>query len=195
MIVQQQAHARDDAAREAHRRDWLARVERELATAGTSAASDNPDALCRHLDQMVAVARAADVLSTADKHDIGARADAVKFRLRQRHLDAAAHPREHRTFTRWRAPPLTVTIGEHGYATVDWSLGGALLAGVEERGWKCGQTVDVEIALGDGPRYADKMIVVRYVPEQQRLALRSGRFAAALTRVKQDCDAAGATPA
>jgi hypothetical protein len=195
MDVQQEARPRDAAGRAETRRQWLDRIEHELATAGASAASQNPDALCRHLDAMVAAARAADVLSPADKQDIGVRADALKFELHRRHLDAAAaHPREHRSFTRWRAPPLTIAIGGRTYASVDWSLGGVLLADVEDRGWKCGQAIDVEIGFA-GRRYADRMIVVRHVPEAQRLALRTGRFATALTQVKSDCEAAGAAPA
>lgn len=109
-------------------------------------------------------------------------------------VEAAAHPRELRTFTRWRKPPLVVAIGGRRYDTVDWSLGGALLGEVENRGWKTGQSIDVNIGLPDGKLHADKMVVVRYSPEQKRLAIRSRRFASVLMHAKRDCDAAGLEP-
>jgi hypothetical protein len=109
-------------------------------------------------------------------------------------VEAAAHPKEHRTFTRWTNPPIVVAIGGRTYSTIDWSLGGALLEEVENRGWKCGQPIDVKIGLPDGKLHADKMVVVRYSPEQKRLAIRSRRFASVFMLVKRDCDAAGLEP-
>jgi hypothetical protein len=105
-----------------------------------------------------------------------------------------AHPSEHRTFTRWRAPPLVVAIGGRMFNTADWSLGGALLEEVENRGWKCGQPIDVKIGLPDGKLHADKMVIVRYSPEVKRLAIRSRRFTSVFMQVKRDCDAAGVEP-
>jgi hypothetical protein len=104
---------------------------------------------------------------------------------------AAAHPLEHRTFERWRAPRIVVALDGRAYTTVDWSLGGAMLDQVEDRGWKCGQPIDVEIGIGADRLHADKMIVVRYNAAQKRLAIRARRFASVLMQVKHDCEQAG----
>ncbi len=106
-------------------------------------------------------------------------------------VDVGAHPREHRTFTRWRDPSLVIELGGRAFTTVDWSLGGALVAEVENRGWKCGQSIDVKIGLSGGRLHPDKMVVVRYIPETKRLAIRARRFASVLMQVKRDCDVAG----
>lgn len=113
---------------------------------------------------------------------------------REASLIERVHPREHRTFTRWRAPPIVVAIGGKTYGTIDWSLGGALLEDVDERGWKCGQTIDVQIGLADGKRHADKMLVVRYISNDRRLAIRTRRFASVFMQVKRECEANGVEP-
>lgn len=113
---------------------------------------------------------------------------------REAALVERSHPREHRTFTRWQKPALRIAIGGREYGTIDWSLGGALLQEVEERGWKCGQTIDVQIGLEDGKLHGDKMLVVRYIPNDKRLAIRTRRFASVLMQVKRECDAAGTEP-
>ncbi len=100
-------------------------------------------------------------------------------------------PRELRSFERWRQPPLMVAIGERSFSTADWSLSGAMIAEVENRGWKCGQTIDVKIGLPKGELRGDQMVIVRYSPEQRRLAIRSRSVASALMQVKRDCDDAG----
>ena len=51
-------------------------------------------------------------------------------------------------------------------------------------------------ALQDTSRLrADKMIVVRYIAESRRLAIRTSRFASVLMQIKRECDAAGLEPA
>ncbi len=99
--------------------------------------------------------------------------------------------RELRSFERWRQPPLMVSIGERSFSTADWSLGGAMIAEVENRGWKCGQTIAVKIGLPKGELRGDQMVIVRYSAEQRRLAIRSRSVASALMQVKRDCDDAG----
>jgi hypothetical protein len=109
-------------------------------------------------------------------------------------IDAPSHPRELRTFTRWRKPSLVVAINGQTFSTLDWSLGGALLGDVDNQGWKCGQAVDVKIGLPDGKLHVDKMVIVRYSPEQKRLAIRSRRFTSAFMQAKRDCDTSGNEP-
>ena len=109
-------------------------------------------------------------------------------------VEAEAHPRELRAFTRWRKPSLVVAIAGQKFSTLDWSLGGALLGDVDNQGWKCGQPIDVKIGLPDGKLHGDKMVIVRYIPEQKRLAIRSRRFTSVLMQVKRDCDTSGQDP-
>lgn len=126
-----------------------------------------------------------------DRLEITAKADADRDAAR---FDPVQHRREHRTFSRWRQPPLVVAINGRSFNTVDWSLGGALLAEVEDFAWKCGQSIEVGIGLSAGKLHADKMVVVRYSPEQKRLAIRSRRFASVLMQVKRECETAGMEP-
>ena len=102
-----------------------------------------------------------------------------------------AMPREHRAFERFRSPPLVIELSDRTFGTVDWSVGGALLAEVENQGWRCGQSIDVRVGLPAGQRLPDQMIVVRYSPETKHLAVRARSHASALTQVKQACEIAG----
>ena len=106
----------------------------------------------------------------------------------------AAYPHEHRTFTRWREPPIVVAIQGCAFNALDWSLGGVLLGDVENCGWKCGQPIDVKVGLTEDELHSDRMIVVRYDLEQKRLALRARRFGSVLLQVKRDCERAGIEP-
>lgn len=107
-------------------------------------------------------------------------------------LDSAL-PREHRAFERFRNPSLVVELADRMFATVDWSVGGALLSEVENHGWRCGQSIDVKVGLATGQRLADQMVIVRYSPETKHLAVRARSLSSALTQVKQACDIAGIT--
>jgi len=106
----------------------------------------------------------------------------------------ATHQNEHRTFTRWRDPPLTVMIEGRAYTTIDWSLGGLLIADVPERNWQPGLVLDVKIGLDAAKAHPEKVEVVRYMAEEKRLAVKVRRFASVLMQVKRECDAAGLEP-
>ena len=106
----------------------------------------------------------------------------------------AAYPHEQRMFTRWREPAIVVTIEGRPFQAVDWSLGGVLVEGVEDRGWKSGQVVDVRIGLPDGTLHGDRMLVARYDADHKRLGIKSRRFASVLMQVKRDCERAGVEP-
>jgi len=106
-------------------------------------------------------------------------------------IEAPAHPRERRTFTRWHTPPLIVTIAGRAFTAKDWSLGGALLEDVGDHGWKPGQPIDVQIRVADGTPHTERLEVARYVPEWHKLAVKSRRFGSAFVQVKRDSDAAG----
>lgn len=107
----------------------------------------------------------------------------------------AARQNEHRTFTRWRDPPLTVLLDGKTFATIDWSLGGMLIADVPDRNWHTGQVLDVKIGLDAAKSHPEKVEVVRYIAEEHRLAVKVRRFASVLMQVKRECDAAGLEPA
>jgi hypothetical protein len=107
----------------------------------------------------------------------------------------SSHQNEHRTFTRWRDPELTVIVEGKSYVTVDWSLGGMLLADFPDRGWQPGQQLDIKVGLEGKKMYAERIEVVRYIPEGNRLAIKVRRFASVLMQIKRDCDMAGLEPA
>jgi hypothetical protein len=102
---------------------------------------------------------------------------------------------EHRTFTRWRDPPLVVVIEGRTYTTIDWSLGGMLVADFPDRGWPPGHAFDVKVSIEGGKVYGEKIEVVRYLADDKRLAVKTRRFASILMQIKRDCDAAGMEPA
>jgi hypothetical protein len=106
-----------------------------------------------------------------------------------------SHQNEQRTFTRWRDPSLTVTLEGKTYTTIDWSLGGLLIGDVPDRGWQPGQQLDIKVGLEGKKIYAERIEVVRYIPEGNRLAIKVRRFASVLMQIKRDCDMAGLEPA
>ncbi len=105
------------------------------------------------------------------------------------------HQNEHRTFTRWRDPVLTVMIAGRAFQTVDWSLGGMLIGDVPERDWEPGAPLDVKIGLDASKLHQEHIEIVRYLAEEKRLAVRVRRFASVLMQIKRECDAAGMEPA
>jgi hypothetical protein len=114
---------------------------------------------------------------------------------REAHKRQAAHQNEHRTFTRWRDPPLTVLVDGKTYTTVDWSLGGMLIADFPDRGWQPGHQLDIKVGLEPKNLHAERIEVVRYLAEEHRLAIKVRRFASVLMQIKRECDAAGLEPA
>ncbi len=122
-----------------------------------------------------------------------ARENAEREALRKEH----SHQNEHRTFTRWRDPPLTVMLEGKAFTTLDWSLGGLLIDEVpdRERGWQPGQQIDIRVGLDAAKLHAERVEIVRYMAEERRLAVKVRRFASVLMQVKRDCEAAGLEPA
>jgi len=106
-----------------------------------------------------------------------------------------SHQNEHRTFTRWRDPELTVMIDGRAFTTVDWSLGGLLLADIPDRNWQPGQQLDIKIGLDAAKLHAERIEIVRYIAEESRLAVKVRRFASVLMQIKRECDMAGLEPA
>lgn len=104
---------------------------------------------------------------------------------------------EHRTFTRWTDPVLTVVVGGRTFQTADWSLGGMLIAEWPEGNWEPGMPLDVKVSVAEiegGKVYQEKIEVVRYITEKKALAVKTRRFASILMQIKRDCDAAGMEP-
>jgi hypothetical protein len=105
------------------------------------------------------------------------------------------HPKEHRTFTRWRDPQLMVVIGGRRFTTVDWSLGGLLIDEFDDEDRRPGEQIEIKVGLSTDRLYKEKIEVVRYLAETRQLAVRSRRFASALMQIKRDCDAQNLDPA
>jgi hypothetical protein len=107
----------------------------------------------------------------------------------------SSHQNEHRTFTRWRDPPLTVMVEGRAFSTIDWSLGGLLIGDIPDRGWKPAQQIDIKIGLDAAKLHAERVEIVRYLADEHRLAVKVRRFASVLMQVKRECEMAGLEPA
>jgi hypothetical protein len=262
--------AAQEEAKQARRRVWLERVDKELAAADAVEPQRDPESLAKQLDAMAESANEAEVLEPADKSGIRDRVRLAKRGLYERHVNhlldcamAAARDRnreqerneilkdltgkftiamrlgspeelresvkyrltiiretsaagisakakenaereasrkeaafsnERRTFARWSDPPLTVVIAGRAYTTTNWSLGGALIEGVETAGRRGGE-IEIRIGLDRGRLYNERVEVVRYSPDDKVLAVRIRRFGSVLLQVKRDCDGEGLEPA
>lgn len=101
----------------------------------------------------------------------------------------AVHPKELRTFTRWREPPLMVVIGGRCFTTSNWSLSGILIDAFDLDGHRPGDQIEVMVGLTRERLYKERIEIVRYSAEARQLAVKSRRFASVLMQVKRDCDA------
>jgi hypothetical protein len=104
----------------------------------------------------------------------------------------AAHPRERRMFARWRDPALVVLIDGRPYKSVDWSLGGILIALEQAGPWTPGQCLDVKVGIEPTRLLDEKVEVLR--ADTSRMVVKSRRFASALMEIKRACDRDGNPP-
>lgn len=105
----------------------------------------------------------------------------------------AAFPNERRVFARWTDPQLVVVIGGRTYATANWSLGGLLIEEFPDEARKAGEEIEIKIGLDSARLYPERVEIVRL--GDNKLALKSRRFASVLLQIKRECDAEGLEPA
>lgn len=121
-----------------------------------------------------------------------AKTDAEKEAAR---LAPTAHPNEQRLFSRWVSPSLRVEINGTVHHTLDWSLGGMRIALETDQDFKRGEILDVRIGIDDDNLRAERIEVVRFVPEQRHLMVRNRRFAgSALMQIKRELETLGTPP-
>jgi hypothetical protein len=118
----------------------------------------------------------------------------IKAKTHRTELGPKPFDMEQRMFVRYTDPSLFVTIAGHCYRTVDWSLGGLLLAAVEHSPAPVGGMVSVQMKVESCPLRTDLAKIVRHNGESQELALQFRRFGAALMAIKKDCAALGIDP-
>jgi hypothetical protein len=191
----------------AHEKYLDSLLERAMAATRDRQRQDEKAALLKEINEMVsAVSRLGTTQaiknSVKERLDIirqtSAAGDSTKAKEaaeREAKRKEASHQNEHRTFTRWRDPPLTVLIEGKSYVTVDWSLGGMLVADITDHGWQPGHQLDIKVGLEGKKMYAERIEVVRYLAEGNRLAIKVRRFASVLMQIKRDCEMAGLEPA
>jgi hypothetical protein len=105
-----------------------------------------------------------------------------------------SHPKEQRTFTRWRDPQLIVIINGRTFTTENWSLGGLLIEQFDDAPWRLGEQLEIKVGIKPERLYKERIEVVRYSAETRQLAVKSRRFASVLMQIKRDCDAAELSP-
>jgi hypothetical protein len=246
------------------RRQWLERVDKEIAAAGQTEAHHAPGTLAKHLDHMVEMAQVSEILEARDKVDIRDRVRLTKLTLYERYVDhlldraieatrdtsrqlekneilkqvndaftitirlgaseairdsikqrldiiretsaagesvkakeaaereakrrELSHPKEQRTFTRWRDPPLIVIVNGRTFTTENWSLGGLLIDQFDDAPRRPGEQLEIKIGIKPERLYKERIEVVRYSAEARQLAVKSRRFASVLMQIKRDCD-------
>ena len=105
-----------------------------------------------------------------------------------------AYLNDRRTFVRYSDPTLVFVIGGRRYLTIDWSLGGARIGGVEQSPGTVGALVSVKLKVEGGKLYEDKATIVRYDPDSKELAVQFRRFGSCLVAIKRECAAMGLDP-
>jgi hypothetical protein len=182
-------------------------LERAMSATRDKTRQDEKVALLKEINDIVAVVSRLGTTqalkeSVKERLDIirqtSAAGDSTKAKEaaeREAKRRESSHQNEHRTFTRWRDPPLVVVIDGRTFATIDWSLGGMLVGEMPDRNWQPGQQLDVKVGLEGKTMYAERMEIVRYIAEGNRLAIKVRRFASVLMQIKRECDQAGLEPA
>jgi hypothetical protein len=182
-------------------------LERAMAATRDRQRQDEKTALLKEVNEIVsAVSRLGTTQALKDSvkerlgiiRETSAAGDSTKAKEaaeREALRKEATHQNEHRTFTRWRDPPLVVMVEGRAFTTVDWSLGGLLIADIPDRGWQPGQQLDIKIGLDAAKLHAERIEIVRYIAEGNRLAIKVRRFASVLMQIKRECDMAGLEPA
>jgi hypothetical protein len=120
--------------------------------------------------------------------------DSEKAKKAEKDTGPRPYLNDRRMFVRYTDPTLIVVIGGRRYLTVDWSLGGARVGGVERCPGAIGALVSVRIKVEGGPLHEEKVTIVRYDENSKELALQFRRFGSSLVAIKRECAAIGLDP-
>lgn len=129
-----------------------------------------------------------------DTSAAGESAKAKEEAEREAKRQELSHPKEQRTFTRWRDPQLIVIINGRTFATENWSLGGLLIEQFDDAPRRTGEQIEIKVGIHPERLYKERIEVVRYSAETRQLAVKSRRFASVLMQIKRDCDTEQLSP-
>ena len=120
--------------------------------------------------------------------------ESTKAKAAKIDLGPKAYAGERRMFVRYTDPSLFVTFAGHCFRSVDWSLGGMLLTGVEHLPAAIGHTLAVKLKVEGGKLHDGLGKIVRYNEDRKELALQFRRFDPVLLAIKKECMALGIEP-
>lgn len=109
-------------------------------------------------------------------------------------IDARPYQSDQRLFVRYTDPSLIVQIGKTRHRSVDWSLGGLLLAGVERSPADIGAPVLLHFGVPGGKVHEDRATVVKHKTDDKLLALQLRRFGSEMVNLKQEMKSRGILP-
>lgn len=101
---------------------------------------------------------------------------------------------DHRLYVRYVFPPLVVVIGRARYRTADWSLGGLLVAGVDQPPVAEGELITVKLGLENGKAYEEQATVVKFWEKKNQMAVRFRRFGSCMVAIKREAELRGQEP-
>jgi hypothetical protein len=109
-------------------------------------------------------------------------------------IDGRPYQSDQRLFVRYTEPALVVQIGKARHRSVDWSLGGVLLGGVERSPVEIGAPVLLQFGVPGGRVHEDRATVVKHKSDDKLLALQLRRFGSEMVSLKQEIEARGLLP-
>jgi hypothetical protein len=109
-------------------------------------------------------------------------------------IDGRPYQSDQRLFMRYTEPSLIVQIGKTRHRSVDWSLGGLLLAGVERSPADVGAPVLLHFGVPGGKVHEDRATIVKHKTDDKLLALQLRRFGSQMVNLKQEIEARGLLP-
>ena len=101
---------------------------------------------------------------------------------------------DHRLYVRYVFPPLVVVMGRGRYRTADWSLGGLLIAGVEQLPAAEGELITIKLGLENGKAYEEQATIVKFWEKRNQLAVRFRRFGSCMVAIKREAELRGQDP-
>jgi hypothetical protein len=101
---------------------------------------------------------------------------------------------DHRLYVRYVFPPLVVVMGRGRYRTADWSLGGLLIAGIDQPPVAEGDLVTIKLGLENGKAYEEQATVVKFWEKKGQMAVRFRRFGSCMVAIKREAELRGQEP-
>ena len=109
-------------------------------------------------------------------------------------IDGRPLTNDQRLFMRYTEPCLIVQLGKTRYRSLDWSLGGLLIGGVERLPAEVGAPVLLQFGVPGGKVHEDRATIVKHKSLDKQLALQLRRFGSEMVNLKQEIESRGIAP-